>query len=215
MDIKLKNIYVNQRMSEETTAFTADLHIDNYKAGFVRNDGRGGMTDIDAYNDKGRQLIKEAENYCKTLPPRTYPPSEWSPEPLTVEMNLENFVDDLVADFLDRKELARFQAKMEKSMTNGIVYGIPDKEFSVLRYNKTLKQVYEDQAGLQMLKRDIHDGIVPRLNADQKILNTNIPEKVLAELNIPPDKIVQKKAPVQTKGQEKRAKERKGRGRKL
>ena len=42
MKLQLKNVKVSKRFSEETTAFTASLHVDGKKAADVRNDGRGG-----------------------------------------------------------------------------------------------------------------------------------------------------------------------------
>jgi hypothetical protein len=44
MDIKLKNIHVDHRLSEETNAFTADLFINGKNVGTAMNSGQGGMT---------------------------------------------------------------------------------------------------------------------------------------------------------------------------
>ncbi len=91
MKIELKSIQHFEKMSEETEAFTANVYIDGYKAAFARNDGHGGSTNFQGYDTKGWQLLAQAEQYCQTLPPRTY---EVSGEPFTLKMNLENFIDD-------------------------------------------------------------------------------------------------------------------------
>ena len=42
MLITLKNIKVHPDMSEETHCFSATIYVDGKKAGFVKNEGRGG-----------------------------------------------------------------------------------------------------------------------------------------------------------------------------
>ena len=40
MNIELKNIKIAEHLSEETTAFTADIFVNGKKVGYARNDGR-------------------------------------------------------------------------------------------------------------------------------------------------------------------------------
>lgn len=47
MKVELKKLAIYPRMSEETTAFAADLWIEGAKVGFAKNDGHGGMTFVD------------------------------------------------------------------------------------------------------------------------------------------------------------------------
>ncbi len=55
MEIKLKNIHVDLRLSEETNAFTADLFIclRGKNVGTALNDGHGGMTNCRARDPEG------------------------------------------------------------------------------------------------------------------------------------------------------------------
>lgn len=44
MKVELKKLAIYQRLSEETTAFSADVWIDGQKVGHAKNDGQGGAT---------------------------------------------------------------------------------------------------------------------------------------------------------------------------
>ena len=68
MKIELKKISFYERMSEETNCFAADLYINGKKVGECKNDGQGGCTDYYGSTLENNQLIREAENYFKTLP---------------------------------------------------------------------------------------------------------------------------------------------------
>jgi hypothetical protein len=68
MKIELKRFTTNARLSQETTAFAADVWVDGKKAGFARNDGHGGSTlvHLDA-------TVREAvEAHGKILIPAEY-----------------------------------------------------------------------------------------------------------------------------------------------
>ena len=47
MKAELRKVKIARHMSEETTAFTADLWVDDKHIGHVKNDGRGGANFID------------------------------------------------------------------------------------------------------------------------------------------------------------------------
>lgn len=68
MKIELKNIKHHAALSEETNAFSASLYIDGKKAGTAENTGKGGQTLV-RDTKATRELVKIAEEYCKTLPP--------------------------------------------------------------------------------------------------------------------------------------------------
>lgn len=62
MKIELKNVSYSARLSEETSAFTADVWIDGKKAGYARNHGTGGDTDVGP-----RECEERLTAYGKTL----------------------------------------------------------------------------------------------------------------------------------------------------
>lgn len=190
MDIKLRNLYVDIRKSQDSAAFTGDLYINGYKAAIASNEGHGGAILFQPSGKKGQKLLEEAEKYCKVLPAWSYSPDQDNKEVLTVGMNLEIFVDNLVSSYVDRRQQDRFQEQIARYMTKGIVYGIPDKEFAMLRYPTPLQEIFNDPGKLTELYRDIHEKLLPSLDPSYKILNTNIPENVLSFLKIPPQKMV-------------------------
>src|SRR5581483_11526935 len=139
MIIELKNVHINERMSEETIMFQADLFINGKKAGYAENLGRGGPTDYHGYDAAGRQLIEEAEKYCSRLPDlkRSYV-NGGKKEEYTVKMTLEEFIDDLILKKLKEKD----QKELEKKMANSVLWGAPDAPgYTELRFNKPIATI--------------------------------------------------------------------------
>lgn len=131
MKIELKKLKIAEHMSEETTAFTADIFIDGKEAGYAKNDGHGGCTFYQHYPgkkftsggftfDENAELIKKAEKFCLTLPEKKYDMGGGR-SPLVIKMDLENFIDGLVEDELKKKD----EKKLQKKMLNHIMWGVP------------------------------------------------------------------------------------------
>lgn len=120
MKIELRKLKIAEHMSEETTAFTADIFVDGKEAGYAKNDGRGGSTFCQPYEGK-RSLLEKAEQYCLSLPEQIIEMGVGR-KPLVIPMNLENFVDELVEAELVKKA----NKKLEKKMVNTIMWGKPN-----------------------------------------------------------------------------------------
>lgn len=102
MKVELKRLQIYERMSEETTAFNADVWIDGKKAGIAKNAGHGGNTDV---RIDDRALAAALREYGKTRVPDEYkkfaPGDEW-------------VVDHLVDKARAAKETARVARKSAK-----------------------------------------------------------------------------------------------------
>lgn len=161
MKIELKKIGIYERMSEETTAFVADLYINGKNVGTCKNDGHGGCTDISGNSKEGNQLIAEAEAYFKSLPKTKMEGYNFEYQP-----SLEYFIDDFLTEFLRKKEVK----KMEKRMQTAIVFGIPNaNQYSYINYKRQLSTIPTTtlQAQVELIKtKHCKDGVV--------ILNTNL-----------------------------------------
>jgi hypothetical protein len=130
MKIELKNVKINLTFSEETIMFKADVVINGVVAGEAENDGRGGSTfysaktyDVkkqqflsDAERQRNKELVKQAEEFCKTLPPIRVEEYDFE-----YDMTLEHFIDNLIDEELNKKE----QKKLEKKMETTIMWGKP------------------------------------------------------------------------------------------
>ena len=121
MEIKLKKIHISERLSEETTAFAADIYVDGKHVGYAKNDGRGGCTEYHALDRETRVILERAEEHCKTLPPKHYP-AEHGMQAFDIDMNLEVFIDDLIQQEIVKKD----QKKLEKKMVKSVMWGIPN-----------------------------------------------------------------------------------------
>ena len=101
MRFQLKRISVNERLSEETIAFAADVWWNGRKAGVARNSGQGGGTDVHLHLLK-REERDAIDRWIAIQPPRVYPATEQSPS-FSVPLSLDVIVDDLVDAHLQEK----------------------------------------------------------------------------------------------------------------
>lgn len=177
MKIELKKIHHSEQLSEETHAFTADLYINGTHAGYAKNNGRGGATYYQAKDEKGKVLIKEAEKYCAELPPRN--DEDQLLDDLSWDMDLGQYIDDLLHLYLEKKEIDRFNSKLNKRMLDGLVFGIPDQSFRGFVYPIPMIQLLARPKGPEIVLKDLTEKVLPLLTDGNKLLNTNIPESII------------------------------------
>ncbi len=101
MKIELKRFTTNARLSQETTAFAADIWVDNKKVGDAHNDGRGGSTIVHL----DRAVRDQVEAHGKTLVPAEY---------AGFTSGAEWIIDQLVEAELTRREDAAFAKRLAK-----------------------------------------------------------------------------------------------------
>ena len=168
MNIQLKKLQINLAFSKETTMFKADVYINGYKAGCASNEGHGGCTDYHWYDAKGKELILEAEAYCKTLPQIEYGDMKW-------DMDFEQYIENLVNEVVGEKEKAKFIKKRDKACLNQIIYCLP--EDGDIRYkgfgwkNHTIASLLKHPQGAKVLSEKIEE----LKKQGYIILNKNIP----------------------------------------
>ncbi|WP_286897441.1 MULTISPECIES: hypothetical protein [Sphingobacterium] len=172
MNIELKNIKHSPSLSEETEAFTASLYINGKHAGYAKNAGHGGSTDYYHKDAKGKELIKQAEEHTKSFK---------KPDDHFINTALEEKIDELLYDHLQKKDLEKFNKKLAKITENGIAYGIPNDSYSYYIFNHSMEKFLNNIKGIEHIKNLIRDKIIPKLGTNKVILNTNIPEKILLE----------------------------------
>ena len=176
MKLELRNIKVYERMSEETTAFTADIFVDGKKVGHTKNEGIGGPTGYNAYAGKRIQLTA-AVAYCLLLPEKKYPMGN---KTLTIKSNLENWIDDQVEEFLKGKAKTDFQKKIKRACETAIVWGLPDSEnVSALGFKP--KQKLAEMMKTSNGKEAVMSLVVRvrgQLKKGEVIFNTNVPHSV-------------------------------------
>jgi hypothetical protein len=186
MKIKLRNVHVDLRLSEETNAFTADLFIDGTHVGTAGNSGHGEMTTCRAKDKKGVELIRKAEVWCEQLPPEVVKDDDGSTHSYTI--SLDYYLDRLIDEHIAKREQARF----EKLMGNSILFGIPGGvEFRRIKFKRPIRDLLKTEAGFAALKRVFLKQILPALGQRDKIQNTNIPQEIIDRIGIPKDKIVE------------------------
>ena len=178
MKIELKNIKINLTFSEETIMFMADLAINGVIVGEAENDGRGGCTfygakgyDVkkqeflsDEIRQRNRDIISQAEIFCKNLPKTKY---DFGLGEMEMEQTLESVIDNLVTAEVEKKEKKKF----EKKMSNHIFWGIPNgHSYTQVKFKIPLKQIplVRLQSVINKYKAELKEGEV--------FLNTNLEE---------------------------------------
>jgi hypothetical protein len=114
--IELKKLLINERGSQETTNYVADVYIDGKKAFCAHNEGSGGADFYTPYDDG--TLLKKAEAYAKTLPPM---PSDYFPDGLTMDLEL------LIAEMIEDHRKHKYMNSMMKKAAKHTVFALPDK----------------------------------------------------------------------------------------
>lgn len=161
MKIELKKISVNEGLSEETTAFHAELFVNGVNVGYAKNSGHGGPTDCHPHHEH-RELFKQAEDFCLTLPPMKIPAKQG--KGFEYPMDLETFVELLLENHLKEKDAK----KLVKQMDKAILFE-DDRGINVISWKgKTLAQM-----PLPVLQAT-YDKYKAKLKPNQKCLNTNL-----------------------------------------
>lgn len=110
MNIELRNITHNARLSRETTAYAADIFVDGKCRGNVHNDGNGGADFISPHT-----LAKELEAYAATLPEKKLGAN-------TYTMSADLLLGDLLNRHLEGKRLARMLKSKKLFARDGKIY---------------------------------------------------------------------------------------------
>jgi hypothetical protein len=128
MKIELKRISYNARLSQETSAYAADVWVDGKKSGTVQNDGHGGPDLILPHT-----LAQQINEYAKTLPPTKF-------HDMVLPQSAESIFGKLLDQHLVGKSLQRkMKTKILFTVADGKVYemkgSIPPKDaVKVLNY---------------------------------------------------------------------------------
>ena len=172
MKIELKNIKHSEWGSEETNCFQANIYLNGKLVGFCDNDGKGGCTSYNRVPNVDYKVIQEMEEYCKSLPPVEYDSHLKEGKKFTIDMNLENYLDNLLSDHLKAKDKAKLTKKMEKAILIGNDYAYQEISFKVPLVNVWTK----DPIFFSKTLREALDKYIPK---GYKLLNTNIPQQFL------------------------------------
>ena len=172
MKIELKHISINDRLSEETICFSADIYVDGVKCGLATNRGHGGSTDCHADLDK-RDLFKAAEAYCQTLP--STPCDLGGGRKFDIKSSLEHVIDELIYAHQNSKEKEKFQKKLTKAMQSNIVYRVPNKSFGCFGWTgkQTLAEIATLKGGKEAIQSTL-DKAKKGLKSGEVILNDNL-----------------------------------------
>jgi len=128
MNVELRRISHYARLSQETTAFAADIYLDGVKSGTAENDGHGGATMI-----SGRGCEDRLAAYARTLPKvvTDLPDHAGAWEPFSYQPDAESVVNDFLDAYLRAKETKRIRAKFEKDYHQRICWIDAGKLYTV------------------------------------------------------------------------------------
>lgn len=173
MLLELKNIKVNERFSEETTQFMADIYVDGKKVGYAKNDGIGGPTYYNAYEGK-RIPLKAAEAYCLVQPAKEYPMGD---RVITIPSNLEGWIDEQVDNFMKQKATNAFEKKLKRACETAIVWGVPNSGkasiWDITKPKRKISELLKTPQGKAAVMNTVVK-VRAQLKEGEVIFNTNV-----------------------------------------
>lgn len=184
MKLEVKKIKHARSLSEETNAFTAELHVDGEHVAVCKNSGQGGMTDVypkysqdKTKQEHYREMIKKAEAFCQKLPNL---PSEIFKEGLP--MSLDFYIDLEIEKDLSQKEVKRVLNKLDKLCLNHIII-LSKKNFDDFCAGKTneLKQTFYGwkrpiaAIPVEVIRMQL-PAVKAKMKGDEFIYNKNLPQ---------------------------------------
>jgi len=116
MKIELRRITYNAALSQETSAYTADVYIDGELAFHARNQGTGGA---DFFHKVGRWTEMEVNQWLVANRPQQFFGK------FTYDHDLEVEVGDLLARELERRRLKRLMRTFVVTIERGQIFQYP------------------------------------------------------------------------------------------
>lgn len=107
MKVELKNFKSHDRLSEETNAFTANLHIDGKRVGECSNRGHGEPI-LFHFNDRATE--QAFYDYCKSLPPVKSGYDKLG----DLKMDADLYIGMMVEELLRNKDKERIEKQMRR-----------------------------------------------------------------------------------------------------
>jgi len=118
--VQLKNIKIASHLSEETTAFTASIYLDNVKIGTAENHGQGGNTNVYVAKELDRFKAICADYHDDSGPYKT---------------DECNFGEELIDNLLDKHMISQ---QIKRWIKTKVVFRIPGDdpdEFRAVKHN--------------------------------------------------------------------------------
>lgn len=176
MNIELRNLQIFKRMSQETTAFAASIYIDGKKVGTANNGGTGGPTDYSPLGTEYVEILNKADEFCKEMPPRKF-------DDFSIPMNLEEYIDQLVDEHIEKQETNRLISKMKLKMKTALLWGNDEKyyPFHWEKNKKTvpIQELMSTAGGRSLIKAQIET--LKLKYPGMRLLNDNINLECLQE----------------------------------
>jgi len=179
MKIEVKKIKHARSLSEETNAFTAELHINGEHVADCKNAGHGGQTDIhpkfsadEKKREHYRKVVQQAEVFCKNLPKYE----------ANLGMSLDFYVDLEIEKDLSKTEVQRVIKKLNKESLKSIII-LSQKKYEDFVSGKVCElpqKLYSWKRPIAEIPQEIIKAQLPAIKAkmkdDEFIYNKNLPE---------------------------------------
>ncbi|MDP2692748.1 MAG: hypothetical protein Q8O88_03870 [bacterium] len=165
--LELKNVKTFRGM--EGHGLNADLYVDGKRVCFVMDEGNGGCFNYQPHGKEGaemmanRETINELHNYARSLPKRLIECGNG--KFFALQPNLDTLINDAYSEV----EKAKSLKKIEKKMTDHIMWGLPDGDkYSQIKLRQPINLI--DRVKLQ----EFVDKLKRNFTTGEQFLNTNL-----------------------------------------
>ncbi|MET7000721.1 hypothetical protein [Chitinophaga defluvii] len=186
MKIELKSIDYNKSLSESAYAFAAKIYIDGKYIADVSNRGRDMVNTIEPIKPESVAVLKQAEKFCASH----YGQRQPAEQDLTAYLYLEQYVDALMLEHLNRKNDQKMDKEIKIRMLNGLVYGNKEGTCEIIRFKYSMQEILASSNGPEVLLQKLREEVLPELKKGDKLLNTNVPEALILQAGFKPDQYV-------------------------
>lgn len=185
MIIELKNIAISPSLSQKSTAFRAEVWVNNYRAAIATNAGRGDITHLQPQDFTGLRILKEAREWVAAQLPPVDPGSANAGETISQKQDpLTTHVDGLLLRHQQGLAITELHRKIGSRMRQSIVFGVPDQSFREYGLEASIARILAVRNGANALVGIICNKVVPNLGEGERIFNTNLPKEVMEKVGL-------------------------------
>lgn len=128
MKFELRKITHNERLSEETNCYSADLYVDGVLTAHVGNRGHGGCDEQRPAKGKSHKDLEAIEAWIKAnMPSETVRDMVIDGKPLVIEPSLEHVCGDLLTAHLIERDI-------KKALAKTVCFAVPGEGSGIRNY---------------------------------------------------------------------------------
>lgn len=173
MNIELQNIEVQRNKFNPILSYTADLVIEGRLVGSISRK-KGEAIEYNPSNEEGGALIESGDAYFRAISKDKIPAMKGQ-NPHSNFETLESYINQVVYDH--QEKIVR--QEVYENCKTAIAFGDWNDKVITMNLTQPIEDILKWNDGILMLSEIIKDNVIPFLGPGYKILNDNLPQKLM------------------------------------